>query len=115
MPQAPPIILGCLCGGVAGFLWGLLPLFIGRYREQEILGWVGLACCTVGGVVLGLLLAVPLALLFTILIFAVSAIPMNWGSSSGRRRRRRPPKPRHDYRDEDEDPIARRIRRREDD
>jgi hypothetical protein len=113
MPDGPPpLIVTCICGGVVGFLCGLLPFFIGRYREQEVFGFVGLGCCTVGGLILGLLAAVPLA----ILIFAVTSIPMNWGSAGSRRRRPRPRrKPRRDDPDEDEDPIARRIRRRDED
>jgi hypothetical protein len=56
-------------GLVAGILVGLLPLFLGRKRQQKKLGGVALLSCAVSGAAMGLLLALPVALVFTAVIW----------------------------------------------
>ena len=59
------IIIGAL---VAGIVCGLVPLVYGLIKGENALAWGGFAACIGGGFVLGLILAVPLAILFTVLI-----------------------------------------------
>ena len=59
--------VGLLIGGlIAGALCGAAPLIIGFVRENRKLGFIGFACCIVGGLVLGLILAIPLAIFFSV-------------------------------------------------
>ena len=53
---------------VAGTLCGLVPYFFGKKRGQPTLGIVGLVCCIVGGLIAGLLLALPVAGVFALII-----------------------------------------------
>lgn len=55
-------------GAVVGTLCGLVPLIVGLVRNQVVLAVGGFVSCVVGGAVLGLILAIPLAAVFTILI-----------------------------------------------
>jgi hypothetical protein len=54
---------------IAGIVCGLVPLIYGLRRGQTGLAVGGFVACLVGGFVLGLFLAVPLAALFTWLIW----------------------------------------------
>jgi Zn-dependent protease with chaperone function len=54
---------------VAGAICGLVPLVYGLARGETGLGLAGFAACLIAGVVLGVLLAVPLAALFAWLIW----------------------------------------------
>jgi hypothetical protein len=88
--QNDAYFLGFVCATFfGGILIGLLPLLLGLSRGQQGLAWGGFGAC-VGATFFGLVfLAVPVAILFTILIVAQ---PKN----EPRRRRRR-------YRDDDDD------------
>ncbi len=64
--------VGVLVGGlVVGLLCGLLPFFLARSRSRPTLGLVSLICCTVAGLILGLILAVPTSIVFSIAILSV--------------------------------------------
>jgi hypothetical protein len=56
----------------AGGLCGLVPLVYGLARGETRLGLCGFAACLIAGVLLGVLLAVPLAALFAWLIWRQS-------------------------------------------
>jgi len=63
-------MIGVFAGGlVVGMLCGLGPLLTGRKRGREALGIGGFIACAISGLVLGLLLAIPVALIFTMIIF----------------------------------------------
>ena len=54
--------IGTLVGGfVAGMLCGMIPYHFGKKRKQPQLALAGLMTCTLSGVILGLLLALPVA------------------------------------------------------
>ena len=55
-----------------GFLFGLLPLVVGFVKHQRKYAFWGFILCIVGGAILGLLLAIPIAAIFTWLIFSRS-------------------------------------------
>lgn len=59
------VIIGAL---VAGTACGLVPLITGLIRGDTTLAVGGLVACIAAGFVLGLILAVPVAILFTVLI-----------------------------------------------
>ena len=56
-------------GVLVGLICGVVPLFFSTGRGRLPLGFGGLLACMIGGLLLGLLLAVPVALLFLWLIF----------------------------------------------
>jgi membrane protein implicated in regulation of membrane protease activity len=60
------IVIGAL---VAGVLCGLIPLIYGLVKRQQALAFGGLVACIAAGFVLGLILALPMAALFTWLIW----------------------------------------------
>jgi hypothetical protein len=64
-PQTAGMLFG---GAVAGALCGLLPYFIGKKKSQEKLGSIALLACIVAGVALGLILAIPTAVVFVAVI-----------------------------------------------
>ena len=55
-----------LAGLAAGFTVGLIPFFVARARRQKGLAGWALGLCSLAGVIMGLLLAGPLALVFTV-------------------------------------------------
>ena len=55
-------------GAVVGVVCGLAPLIYGLNKNEKGLGWGGFGACIAGGMLLGALLALPLAILFSILI-----------------------------------------------
>ena len=59
------VLIGALLMGV---VIGLIPLIIGIVKEQLNLGIIGLVSCIVGNLILGLLLSIPIALIFSIII-----------------------------------------------
>ncbi len=59
-------IIGAL---VVGFVFGLVPLICGLVKKRVGLAIGGFAACLVGGFILGLILALPMCALFTVLIF----------------------------------------------
>jgi hypothetical protein len=56
-------------GGAIGLLIGLIPFFIGKNRHPR-LARISLLSCLVAGMILGLLLAVPVAVVFACIILA---------------------------------------------
>ena len=57
-----------LAGLIAGIVVGLLPLGIGFWKDRVALGVVGFVASALSGIVLGLLLAIPVAVVFTLAI-----------------------------------------------
>jgi uncharacterized membrane protein len=56
-------------GGLLGLICGVIPLFFSAGRNRLKLGFGGLLACVVSGLLLGLLLAIPVAAVFLWLIF----------------------------------------------
>lgn len=61
--------------GALGLMLGLVPLFTGILKKNIKFGIFGLLASTVGGAVLGLILALPVAAIFTWLIIRDSKKP----------------------------------------
>jgi len=61
-------LYGALFTACIGFVIGLIPLVIGIVKKKLKLGVLGLLASTVGGAILGLILALPFAAIFTWLI-----------------------------------------------
>ena len=55
-------------GGIAGAVLGLLPFFVGRRLKQQKLAAQALTWCCIAGVALGMVLAGPVALVFTLVL-----------------------------------------------
>jgi hypothetical protein len=55
-------------GAVLGVVCGLVPLIYGLNKGEKGLAWGGFGACIAGGLVLGIFLAIPAAIVFTILI-----------------------------------------------
>jgi uncharacterized membrane protein len=55
--------------GLLGLICGVIPLFFSTGKDRVKLGFVGLLACVVSGLLLGLLLAIPVAVVFLWLIF----------------------------------------------
>jgi MFS family permease len=73
MHQMSPVQVGYwvgifLGGFVVGALCGLLPLLVGLKKQRRGLALAGWISCVVAGLILGLLLAIPVALVFTVVI-----------------------------------------------
>lgn len=56
-----------------GFLFGLIPLVTGFVKHQRKYGFFGLVLSVVGGAILGIFLAVPVAAVFTWLVLRRAA------------------------------------------
>jgi hypothetical protein len=54
-------------GGAAGFLCGLIPYFTGRHKNPK-LAKTAMTCSIISGMAFGVLLALPVAIVFTIVI-----------------------------------------------
>ena len=64
---SPVLILARLFGAFfVGALVGLVPFFVARSRGQQSLGVAALLSSIVGGLILGIILAGPVAFVFTI-------------------------------------------------
>jgi len=61
-------IYGTLVTAGVGFVIGLIPLVVGVVKKKLKLGVLGLVASTVGGALLGLILALPFAAIFVWLI-----------------------------------------------
>ena len=61
-------------GTLAGLVTSLLPYFVARSRGHAKLGMTAIPVCTVCGAVLGLLLAIPVAIVFTLISVARPAV-----------------------------------------
>ena len=70
--QALPfeVTIRLAAGALAGFLCGLIPSFIAKQRNNLKFGKLALGICTLSGSLLGLLLAIPLCITFTIVALA---------------------------------------------
>lgn len=51
---------------------GLIPLIVGLVKKRKALAWIGFAACAVSGAILGLLLSLPVAIVFLIVILVRS-------------------------------------------
>jgi hypothetical protein len=76
-PAAPitpgeALLWSALINAGIGFAVGLIPLAIGFVKGNKKYGLLGLVCSIVGGAILGVLLAVPCAAIFTWLILRSS-------------------------------------------
>ena len=72
----PAKLAGLIVGGlIAGSLCGLIPYFFGRKRGQPTLSVAGLLCCIVAGLISGIILALPVAGVFALIIAARPANP----------------------------------------
>lgn len=80
---SPARWLGLIVGGLlAGTLCGLIPYFFGKKRGQATLGIAGLVSCMVGGLIAGIILALPVAGVFA-LVIAVRPNPQLPGAPPG--------------------------------
>lgn len=69
MQQNSTHLIGLLLGAlVVGIFCGLAPLIAGKVKNQLRLGVIGFICCVVGGFILGLIIALPAAVIFTLVI-----------------------------------------------
>lgn len=66
------ILYTILINAGVGFLIGLVPLVVGFTKKEKRLAFLGLVCCGLGGAVLGIILSLPLAAIFTWLILRAS-------------------------------------------
>lgn len=71
------LIASLIGAAVVGFVFGLVPLICGLIKKRVGLAIGGFAACLVGGFILGLILALPMCVLFTVLIFVTK--PKNAG------------------------------------
>ncbi len=75
-------LIAALIGSlVVGGLLGLVPLICGLVKKKVGLALGGFFACLGGGLILGLILAVPLCVLFTVLIFVTK--PKTMGAPYG--------------------------------
>lgn len=63
--QLGATVVGAL---VAGAIVGLIPFFVGRYVHNEQLGLIGLGACVVANFLLGLVLSIPVAIIFAVIL-----------------------------------------------
>jgi 3-hydroxyacyl-[acyl-carrier-protein] dehydratase len=85
------ILYSLLFNAAVGLLLGLIPLVTGLVKRRVKYGLLGLACSTLGGLILGFVLAVPAAAIFTWLILrdnrvADAVVVLNDGDSDDRKR-----------------------------
>ena len=57
-----------IVGLIVGVIFGLAPLITGFVKKRVLLGVIGFATCVVLGLLLGIILALPAAIIFTIII-----------------------------------------------
>lgn len=61
--------IGLLIGSLgAGALVGLIPWFLGKKRGNQSMGKIGLITCIVAGFIGGFTYAVPVAIIFAVII-----------------------------------------------
>lgn len=65
-------LITIVAGLIVGMICGAIPLFMGASRNQIGLGITGFISCTVSGVALGMLLAIPMSAVFVWLIVNAS-------------------------------------------
>jgi hypothetical protein len=70
----PAFWIGVVIGSlVVGTACGSLPFFLAKSRNRLPLGTAALVSCIVSGAILGLLLALPVAIIFTIIILVMGS------------------------------------------
>ena len=71
MPLAQNVEVGTLllAGLIAGVICGLVPLIYGLMRDRRQLALLGFGASALAGLVLGLILAIPVAGIFVYLIY----------------------------------------------
>jgi hypothetical protein len=63
---------------------GLIPLIVGLVKRQKALAWIGFAVCIVCGILLGILLALPAAIVFLVIILVKAKKDKNrWNQGGG--------------------------------
>jgi ABC-type tungstate transport system substrate-binding protein len=83
-PERIGFFIGTLLGGaVAGLICGLLPYFIGKKKDSRRLGKFALYACIVSGLILGIILALPMAIAFSLAIIASSHPSLNKKPTDG--------------------------------
>jgi len=73
-------IYGTLVTAGVGFVIGLIPLVVGVVKKKLKLGVLGLVASTVGGALLGLILALPFAAIF---VWLIVKLPSTTTTTSG--------------------------------
>ena len=69
MNQHDTILMLSLIGGlIGGGLCGLVPFFIGRKFNRRQVGLIGFFVCLVAGAFRGLILAIPVCIVFTVVL-----------------------------------------------
>lgn len=68
MSQQDLIFYAVLLNTAIGFILGLFPLVFGIKRGRARFGALGMVASVVGGAILGVILSVPVALIFTWLV-----------------------------------------------
>ena len=68
MSQSQLILYAVLLNTAFGFVLGLIPLVLGFVKGRVKYGLFGLAASVVGGALLGVILSIPAALIFTWLV-----------------------------------------------
>lgn len=63
------ILRSAIFGGVAGTLVGLIPFYAGKNKNQLRLSEKAIVTCGISGVILGLILAIPVAVGYTLVIY----------------------------------------------
>ena len=72
-PHTTGYWIGVLFGAaMMGGLCGLMPLLTGMNRSNITLGGIGFVCTLIAGLILGVILALPVAVVFTIIILATN-------------------------------------------
>ena len=69
------ILYAILANGAIGGVLGLIPLVAGIKKGNRRLGFIGLGASAVGGLLLGLILSIPAAAIFTWLIVRGKGAP----------------------------------------
>ena len=85
------VLYSLLFNTAVGVVLGLIPLVTGLIKRRVKYGLLGLACSTLGGLILGFVLAVPAAAIFTWLILrdnrvADAVVVLNDGDRDDRNR-----------------------------
>jgi hypothetical protein len=70
-------------GTAVGIVCGLVPLIFGLNRGEKGLAWGGFAACVLGGALFALILALPLAIIFAVLIQKASKRKMTEATAYG--------------------------------
>ncbi len=88
-------VVGKIFGAVVvGILCGLIPLSLGRKRGRPALGWVGFAACVLAGLFLGLIGALPMAgVMSLVIVIAGPASSKSASVSTGAGLKTRTPAP----------------------